>query len=100
MVINKQRLFDLLEIHYKRPTGQLLSEIRHRLRSLGKIAPVELGDGGKKPEGIWEWLLSKDGVLMEEGQGLTVGDVIKAFRTSGICKNYRFREGRCAALSP
>ena len=57
-----------------------------------EIAPIELGGGGTNPEGIWGWLLGKNNVLMEEGQGLTGGGLIKAFRTSDIFKNYRLNE--------
>ena len=36
--------------------------------------------------------MGKNDVLMEEGQGLTDGGLIKAFRRSEIFKNYRLRE--------
>ena len=47
VVINRQRLLDLLEVHYKQSAGQVLSEIRHQIKSSGKIAPIELGEVGK-----------------------------------------------------
>ena len=58
-VVNTRRLVGLLEIRYKQPTAQLLSEIQHRIKSLNQIAPTELGEGGTNPECIWKWLLGK-----------------------------------------
>ena len=101
MVINKHRRFDLLEIHYKQSAGQSSSEIRHQIRGLAQIAPTELGEGGANPEGVWGGWLGNNDVSMEEGPGLARGELIKAFRTSDIFKNYRSRERRrCVALRP
>ena len=70
-----------------------MSKIRRQIKSWGKIAPIALWEGGTNPEGIWEWLFCKNDVLMEEGQCLTDGGLIRAFRTIDIFKNYRFSAG-------
>ena len=92
MVINSQRLFDILEIRDKQSKCQVLSEIRHQIKSVGYIAPVALGGGGAGPEGLLGRLLGKNGDSMEARQGLTDRELIKEFRTIGIAANCRYRE--------
>ena len=77
-----------------------MSEIRHRVRNANRIAPTELGEGGKNPEGISGWMLGKNDVSKEAGQGLTDGELIKAYRSSDILKNYRLREEAMRRTKP
>ena len=100
VVINKHRIFELLEIRYTQRTGQVLSEIRHRIKSFGKISPIEVGEGGTNPEGIGVWSLGKNDVSMWEGPGLSGGELINAYSTIGIFKNYRFREEATRRTTP
>ena len=93
VVINDHWFFDLFEIHYKQSTCQLLSGLRHPIKSSGEISPIELGAGGTNPEGISEWLLGKNDVLVGAGRGLADGGLIKALRTIDILKHYRVRGG-------
>ena len=59
VIINNQRFFDLLDVHYKRSDWHVLSGIRHQIENVNKIAPIALGEGGKNPDGIGEWMLRK-----------------------------------------
>ena len=92
VLIGKKWLSALLELHYKQSNGQVLAEIRSRIKNADRISKLELLGGGEKPDGIWEWLLGKNDVLMEACQGLVGGALINAFRSSDVFKNYRFRE--------
>ena len=42
VIIGKKRLFDLLELHYKRHNGKFLDEIRSQIKNANRIAHVEL----------------------------------------------------------
>ena len=75
-------------------------EIWHRVNISGETAHIELGEGGTIPDGICEWLLGRNGVLVEACQGLTDGELIKSFSTSDIFKNYRFREEAMRRTTP
>ena len=55
--INRHRAFDLLEVRRKQANGQLLSDIRHQIKNMNRIAPVELVDSGKNTECVREWAL-------------------------------------------
>ena len=54
-----------------------MAEIRRRIKNANRIPHAEMGEGGKNPEGIWEWLLGKNDVLMEAGRGLEDGELIE-----------------------
>ena len=56
---------------------------------MASIDPTELGEGCQSPEGLLGRLLEKNDVLTDENQGLKDSEMIKAFRTSDIVRNYR-----------
>ena len=55
VVIDMGWISDLLEaLYYKRPNVKVLREIRHRIKTLDRVAPLEVGEVGINPGGIWE----------------------------------------------
>ena len=67
-----------------------LTGVREQIGDLDREAPIELCKGYRTPGCLWEWLLGKGDVLVDDGKGLTDGDLIKAFRASNILGTYQF----------
>ena len=44
--------------------GIILANVRAQISKLDVIAPAELGGGVRNPEGIWEWLLCENEILV------------------------------------
>ena len=78
-------------MHFAQSKGSILTDLRQLIGDLDRASPIEIGKGFRTPEGLWEWLLGKNGVLMDTGQCLTGGWLIRAFRASDILNTYQFK---------
>ena len=85
---DKQRLFDFLEVHFAHPKEDILTDVRKHIGDLDKVPPIELGRGRRIPEGLRGWMLGKNDVLRDDGQGLTDSELAKAFRASNVANAY------------
>ena len=82
------RLFELLGVHFGQSKGALLTDVRNQYGNLGKVASIELCKCYRAPEVSWGFGLEKDGVLIEDGQGLTDSQLIKSFMSRIIVGTY------------
>ena len=88
---DKKCLFGLREVHFAQPHGAILNGIRKKISDLGRAAAGELGKGYRTPEGLWEWLLERNDVIMDDEQGLKDGELIKALRAGNVMNHYQFK---------
>ena len=91
--IDKQRLLDVLEVYFAQSKGFILTDIRKRIIDLNRSAPAELGECYRTPVCLQRWLLEKHDVLVEDGRGLTSGELIRDFRASNIMCAYQLKGG-------
>ena len=54
VAVDKKWVFDLLELRYNQSSGQVLAEMGSQIQNVNRMSQLELGEGGQKPEGIWE----------------------------------------------
>ena len=71
--------------------GALLTDIRNKIREMGKETPTELDKGGRTHEGLSGCSLGKTVLLLDDEQGLTDGEPIKACVTCSIPNAYQFK---------
>ena len=80
VAIRKKWLFPLLGVRFAQSDGTVLTYIRKQIIDLDRATPEELCKCYGTPECVWVWLLGNHAVLMDGGQGLTDGGLIKSFR--------------------
>ena len=91
VAINNKWLMDFLEVHFAQSMGAILSGVRKKIGDVDRASPTDLDKCYIAPEVLPGWLLGKKHVLIGDGQGLTDGELIKAFRSSNILNTYQFR---------
>ena len=72
--------------------GAILTDGRNQISDLDKVREKDLGKGRRTPEGLREWLLGNNAVIVEAKQFLSDYELVTSFMSGNITNAYQFRD--------